>query len=80
MKMNPIKLMQMKSEMSKFENRHPKLSKFIQMVEKKGLVEGAVIEMKVLTPSGERFITNVKLSEEDVRLLKEVEKELHKKK
>lgn len=76
--MNPIKLMQMRNAMAQFEKRHPKLRSFIKTVTNNALKDGTVIEVKVTTPDGKNYVTNMKLTEEDIKLFKEAEKKLHK--
>lgn len=72
--MNPMKIMQAKAAMNQFEKRHPKLPLFMDAVKNTALTEGTVIEIKVSTPQGKNYVTNLKLTKEDVELLKQQEK------
>lgn len=71
MNINPMKLMQMKNAWSQFKIRHPKLPKFFQAVSRKALQEGTVLEFHVTMPDGETMASNIRLTAEDITLLKE---------
>lgn len=67
--MNPMKLFQLKSEWDKFNKNHPRFTPFIQAVASNGLEVGTVIEVSVTTPEGKNFTTNLKVCEEDLKLI-----------
>lgn len=68
--MDPIKMMKMKGEFQKFRNRHPKVVDFLYVAKDK-IDTGTVIEMKITPPNTDRAIVcNMKVSEEDIELLK----------
>lgn len=71
MNMNPMKLMQMKNAWSQFTSRHPKLPKFFQAVSRKALQEGTVLEFHVTMPDGETMASNIRLTAEDIELIKQ---------
>lgn len=60
---NPIKMMQARTAMAQFEKRHPKES-----VSADALQEGTVVEVSVTTPQGRNYITNIKVTKEDIEL------------
>ena len=66
MSLNPLKLMQLKSAWQSFARRHPKFPLFWKAVYKQGLVDGTVLEFKVLT-------SNMKVSQADLDLLKQIQ-------
>ena len=69
MNINPMKLMQMKNA---WNGRHPKLPKFFEAVSQKALREGTVMEISVTTPEGETLASNIRLTEEDMALIREL--------
>lgn len=72
MNINPIKLMQMKNAWNGFTERHPKLPKFFEAVSQKALREGAVMEISVTTPEGEKLASNIRLTAEDMEVIREL--------
>ncbi len=72
MNINPMKLMQMKNAWNEFTGRHPKLPKFFEAVSQKALREGTVMEISVTTPEGETLASNIRLTEEDMALIREL--------
>ena len=53
--------------------RHPKFPLFWKMVYRQGLVEGTVLEFKVTTPDGKVLTSNMKVSQADLDLLKQIQ-------
>lgn len=72
--MNPLKMMQAKTAMAQFEKRHPKLRGFLETAAKNAVKEGSVVEIRVTTPEGKSYVTNLKITKEDVKLIKSSEK------
>lgn len=72
--MNPLAFLQIKSAWDKFQANHPKFPKFIDAVSKDGLSEGTIIEIKVSTPEGRNFHSNLKVKQDDLELLEEIKK------
>jgi len=71
--MNPLKMIQAKTAMAQFEKRHPKLRGFAQTVVRDAVREGTVVEIRVTTPEGKSYVTNMKVTKEDIDLLKSSE-------
>jgi hypothetical protein len=67
---NPLKMMQMKSAWDKFQRNHPKFLGFIQAVRTRGIHEGTVLELKLVTPEGEELVTNLKVQQDDIELFR----------
>ena len=61
-------LQKIKSGMPQFHANHPKFPLFLKAVSNDALVEGTVIEMKITTPEGKEYCTNVKLKQNDIAL------------
>jgi len=54
----------------KFQNTHPRFAAFLEAVKREGIREGAVIEVKVTTPEGKNMVSNLRLTADDMALLK----------
>ena len=61
-------LQKIKSGIARFQANHPKFPLFLKAVSKDALVEGTVIEIKITTPEGKDYCTNVKLKKDDIAL------------
>lgn len=70
--LNPMKLLQLKASWEKFKLRHPRLSPFLSTVSASALKEGTVIEAVVTTAEGKKYSSNLKLTQEDIRLMEEL--------
>ncbi len=70
MDISPIKLMQMKGKLNRFQNAHPKLVPFLNAASAR-MEEGSIFAITVTSPDGSKIETNLKLSKEDVEFLKE---------
>lgn len=68
--MNLGTLMQLKEEMMAFQTRHPKFPLFLKAVHGKALTEGTIIDIKVTAPDGQELTSNLKLTAEDLELIK----------
>lgn len=51
-----------------FKSNHPKFPAFMKAVERDGIREGTVIEMKVTSPEGETRETNLRVTASDFAL------------
>lgn len=69
---NPASIFKIKGAWDKFSANHPRFMPFLAAVNKKGITEGTVIEVSVLSPDGENITTNVKISQEDLALFEEI--------
>ncbi len=72
MAINPVKLMQIKAAIAGVERRHPNLRKFFEAVGRENLREGTILELKVQTPERKKLVSNVKLTQEDEKLISEL--------
>lgn len=70
--MNPMNILKIKGMWERFQNAHPKFPLFIRAVATDGIMEGSIIEVTVTRPDGKRYNSNLKLTAEDMELLKEI--------
>lgn len=75
---NPTKLLKFKSAWDAFSNNHPKFSKFLSAVQQNGIEEGTVIEINLTTESGNTLSTNLKITQSDKELFKELSELMNK--
>lgn len=68
--MNPLKMLELQKEWGQFQSRHPKFPLFMQAVSQNALIEGSVVEIKVTTPDGQDYTSNLRLTSEDIDLIK----------
>lgn len=69
---NPVKLLEFRQKYGEFESRHPKFVQFIGAIMKSRIGVGSVIEVKVTLPDGRELESNMKVSAEDVELMKAI--------
>lgn len=62
----------LKTMWDKFTRNHPKFPMFVNAVKQKGVPEGTVIGLSVIYSDGEKMETNLKITEEDLELFKEL--------
>ncbi len=67
--MNPASLFKMKGLLEKFHKNHPKVLPFFQAVSQKGILEGTIIEAKVIFPDETEMVTNIKVNAQDLELI-----------
>lgn len=70
--MNPAKLFQIKNAWDRFAANHPKFPRFLQAAAQASIDEGTVIEIKITKANGDSIASNVKLTEEDMELFREL--------
>ena len=63
-------LMKVKSSWDKFTRNHPKFPTFLNAVKAQGVKEGAIIEIRITNPDEEPLIGNIKVTAEDLDLVK----------
>ncbi|MBR5636875.1 MAG: hypothetical protein IKW81_08115 [Pseudobutyrivibrio sp.] len=67
---NPADLFRVRSAAETFNRNHPKLVPFFGAVKNKAMTPGAVIEIAVTDPNGEKIETNLRVQESDLELIK----------
>ena len=69
--MNPMDMMRLGSLLKGFQSRHPKFPKFVKAASRPGVLEeGTVIEIMIVPPNGDGMTTNIRVTREDLELLK----------
>lgn len=68
MAFNPMALLQIKEKAEGFNSRHPKLAMFFKDAGNR-IDTGAVLELSVTTPDGNKIRTNFRVCEEDKEFL-----------
>lgn len=69
--MNPMVMMQMKSLFSKFKRNHPKVPQFFAAASRCVNV-GSVIEIQVTTAEGKTLCTNMRVTEDDMEMVRQL--------
>ncbi|MCR4691326.1 MAG: hypothetical protein K5739_08280 [Lachnospiraceae bacterium] len=67
--MNPMDIMQLGGRLNTFNQQHPRFGAFLREAGPDAMRVGSVLEMKVTSPEGQEYITNIKLTEEDIETL-----------
>ncbi|MBQ2183754.1 MAG: hypothetical protein II399_03890 [Lachnospiraceae bacterium] len=67
---NPAALLTFKKKWDEFSGRHPRFVSFLGALKNQGITEGSIIDMKVTMPNGEVFQSNIKLTPEDIELIR----------
>lgn len=75
---NPMKLMKLKTSWDNFTKNHPKFPLFIDALKRSYqegnpvFKEGTIVDLNITMPDGKTMGTNVKLTESDLELFKEI--------
>lgn len=70
MAMNPMLLMKMKGMLEGFNKRHPRVLPFLNDAGSR-IQEGTVIEVTVTGPDGHSITSNIRVTAEDMELLRD---------
>ena len=70
--MNPAMLFTLKKKFEDFQSRHPKFAMFGQDLMRSGVGEGSVIDITVTLPDGRTLQSNMRVTAEDVELIKDL--------
>ena len=65
-------VMKIKSAWDTFIRNHPKFMPFMQAVGREAIGDGTIIEIKVTSPEGKEFNTNMKLTQSDLDLFAQI--------
>lgn len=68
MMMDFTAVMKMKGAWDTFTRNHPKLVPFMQAVGREVVGDGTIIEVKVKSPDGKEYNTNMRLTQSDMEL------------
>jgi hypothetical protein len=61
-------VMRVKGAWDTFTRNHPKLMPFVQAVGREAIADGTIIEVKVTSPQGKEYTTNMKITQSDLDL------------
>ena len=67
--MNPAFLLQAKKRIEIFKTDHPKMSRYLKVISNKAFEEGNVIEIKVTDSSGKEYVSNMRITKNDIETL-----------
>ena len=59
-----------RNRINTFNSEHPKVMPFLEMLKKNAVEEGTVVEMRVTTPDGKEYVSNIRLTKTDVESIK----------
>ncbi len=62
-------IMQLGGRLQTFNSQHPKFGAFLREAGPDAMREGSVLEMKVTSPEGQEYITNIRLTKEDIETI-----------
>ena len=68
--MDRMILTEIKKRFDMFNNDHPKVVPFLNMLKSKACREGTIVEIRVTDPDGQEYVSNVKLTANDVETIK----------
>ncbi|MCD7956501.1 MAG: hypothetical protein LUG93_12300 [Lachnospiraceae bacterium] len=71
MKINPMKLMQLRGMEDQIKNSHPKLEPFFAAASA-AVDEGTVVEVKMTTSTGETLRTNIRVNANDMEMIRKL--------
>lgn len=71
---NPATLLTFKKKWEEFSQRHSGFSQFIQAAASGGLGEGNILDVKITMPDGRTLQSNMKITAEDVEMIKSLTK------
>ena len=78
MSKNPMGMMKLGGRLKIFKEQHPRTIRFVTDVAQNAIREGTVVEMKVTDPDGKEYVTNFRVTAEDmetVEMLKNLQEE-----
>lgn len=61
-------IMKIKGAWETFTRNHPKFMPFMQAVGREAIADGTIIEVKVTSPAGKEYNTNMKITQSDLEL------------
>lgn len=73
--MNPMALIKLKGLFDRFKGNHPKVPEFFTAASK-SIDVGSIIEINVTTSAGKKLCTNMKVTSEDIEMIKQLKDSL----
>ena len=68
--MNPMILLRIKEKIDTFRRDHPKMLSFLRTIHQKALSEGSVLEIKATSVDGKEYVSNIKVTANDMELIR----------
>jgi hypothetical protein len=68
--LNPLKLLQLKAAWEQLQARHPKFLAFLNILANDGIAQDSILEITVTDAQGKSINSNLKITPEDILLLK----------
>ena len=65
-------IMKFKNAWDTFTRNHPKFMPFMQAIATDGVKEGTIIEIKVTSPEGKEYNTNMRITQSDLELFEQL--------
>ncbi|MCR4893580.1 MAG: hypothetical protein K5911_02465 [Eubacteriales bacterium] len=72
MAFNPMNLLKIKKQWEQFNAAHPRFMPYIKALRNGYLDEGSVLEMNVTAPDGRSLKCNIRLTAEDMELMRQI--------
>ncbi len=66
-------IMKIMNAKNRFTENHPKFAAFLNKIFSSGITEGTIVEIKVTKPGEEPVMTNIKIKQSDIELMKELQ-------
>ena len=70
--MNLMEKMEIGAQLKRFQENHPKVSRFLKLEFWRGLPEGTVLELRIKKPGEKELVSNMKLCPDDIKLLQKL--------
>ncbi len=68
--MDKMILKEIQKRLDMFNADHPKVLPFMNMLKSKAVKEGTIVEIRVTDPDGKEYVSNIKLTANDVETIK----------
>jgi hypothetical protein len=65
-------VMKVKDAWDTFSRNHPKFMPFMHAVSREAITDGTIIEIKVTSPEGKEYNTNMKITQSDLDLFEQM--------
>ncbi|MDO4622558.1 MAG: hypothetical protein Q4B22_06360 [Eubacteriales bacterium] len=69
MAFNPMMFMKIRERLTIFQQQHPRVMPFFQAVGAQSIREGTVLELKVTDPEGKSYVSNIRLTADDIETI-----------
>ncbi len=68
---NPMEMMQIAGKLKAFNERHPRVMPFFKETSTK-FTTGSVVELKLTDTENKEYVTNIRLTDEDIELIRTI--------